>query len=137
VSVDRAEATGGTGTRGLVVEVFEECVCGTSPGTSLVQFLGRKLGSGVEVRLRDTSVAGTREAAPAALREVLEANGDAALPALVVNDRLYTQGWLPNFLEAVNLIMGRPPTEPIVRTPPGDAASCSPDACGPDGEHSC
>jgi hypothetical protein len=136
VSVDRAQATGETGTRGLVVEVFEECVCGTSPGTSLAQFLGRKLGSGVEVGLRDTSVAATREAAPAALREALQANGDVALPALVVNDRLYTQGWLPNFLEAVNLIMGRPPTEPIVRTPP-DATGCAPDACGPDGEHRC
>jgi hypothetical protein len=111
--------------------VFEDCVCGTSPGTSLTRFLGRKLGSGVQVELREVTVAGTREGAPPAVREALDAQGDAALPALVVNGRLYTQGWLPNFLEAVNLIMGRPPTEPIVRTPAG-GASCAPDACGPD-----
>lgn len=86
-----------------IVENIEDC-CGPSPGKPLADFLERKFGDDIEVRI--FNVAQGMQSVPLSLSlvDAMERDGKDALPALIVDGQVMASGSLPNFLDAVGII---------------------------------
>jgi hypothetical protein len=83
------------------------------PGYRLTEFLKTRFASS-EVATYDSAALNGTGPLPPSVSEDLGTLRSAQLPALVVDGKVYTEGWLPNFLDAVALIeSNRPPSRPI------------------------
>ncbi|WP_117208620.1 hypothetical protein [Allorhizocola rhizosphaerae] len=97
------------------VYVFEECSCNVSPSEGLVAALSSRYPD-ADVRAFDMAKPEGLLPLPPALFLAIESSGSSALPALVVDGQIRTQGWLPT-----------PGDAPAIVEQPGPALK--PDAC--------
>jgi ABC-type amino acid transport substrate-binding protein len=105
------------------IYIFEKNCCGPSATEDLIQFLQKKFGATSEVKLYDLGKSTGNLPIPSSLLFNIQALGTKCLPALVVNGIVLTEGWLPNFLDAVDLIeKGEPSKKPV-------PSISSPDKC--------
>jgi hypothetical protein len=103
------------------VFVFEECSCNVSPSESLIAALSDRY-PGADVRAFDMAKPEGLLPLPPALFLAIESRGSAALPALVVDGQIRTQGWLPTTADAPAIV-----EQPGIATKPGSC--CATDCC--------
>ncbi len=89
------------------IQIFEQSAgcCGPSQSASLLSFLERKFRGVAEVKAYDLAHVANAPVPPTLLAVFVE-KGEAALPALVVDQVVVCSGKLPTFLEAVALVNG-------------------------------
>lgn len=103
------------------VYVFEECSCNVSPSEGLVAALSTRYPN-ADVRAFDMAKPEGLLPLPPALFLSIESRGSAALPALVVDGQVRTQGWLPTPNDAPAIV-----EQPGTVTKPD--ACCATDCC--------
>jgi hypothetical protein len=86
------------------VHIFEKVCCGGSSSTDLTGFLQKKFGDEVDVKTFDLGTATGTLPIPASLLFKIQTDGAGCLPALVVDGVVVSEGRLPNYLEAVELV---------------------------------
>lgn len=113
------------------IYLFEEKCCATSDADSLASFLSRKFEGRAEVRTFDLSQPTGLVPLPPKLFMKLQEQDSRVLPAMVVDSVVVTEGWLPNLMDAVELVeSGAPAPAAMAPAPrPSAASSC----CDPDG----
>jgi hypothetical protein len=94
-----------------------------------VDFLGKRFGDQAEVQLFNLSSAKGAVPIPKNLMVKIQTEGVGCLPAIVVDNVVVSEGRVPNFLEAVEMVeTGKPSANP---TPtPAPAAKASTGCCG-------
>jgi hypothetical protein len=92
------------------ISIFEQSggCCGGSMSESLVSFLQRKFKGEATVEVVKMNDSSVRVPVPASLLTLMTEHGDACLPAMVVDGIVVAHGKLPNFMEAVSFINGKP-----------------------------
>jgi arsenite methyltransferase len=111
------------------VYLFEDKGSRPSKVESLASFLRRRLDGTAEVTAFDLGRPTGQVPLPPQLR-IRWQQGAACLPAMVVDSVVVTEGWVPNFRDAVQLIeSGQPAPESMWPAAPA-ASSCG---CGPGG----
>ena len=112
------------------VYLFEDKGCHPSKVEALASFLRRRLDGAAQITAFDLGRPEGQVPVPPRLR-LHWTQGADCLPALVVDAVVVTEGWVPNFRDAVRLIdSGQPAPEsmrPAARADPG--CSCGPDGC--------
>lgn len=90
------------------IELYERSggCCGPSASGSLVSFLQRKFKNEADIKVHDVGKPDAKLVVPPALVMAMAEQGEACLPAIVVDGRVVSTGRLPNFMEAVTLISG-------------------------------
>jgi hypothetical protein len=111
------------------VYLFEDKGCHPSKVEPLASFLRRKLDGTAEVSAFDLGRPKGQVPLPLQLRLNWQ-QGTDCLPALVVDSVVVTQGWVPNFRDAVQLIESGEPAPESMRPVAPAASSCD---CGPGG----
>lgn len=96
------------------VYIFEECTCNTSPSASLLGLLASRYPD-ADVRAFDLAKPEGLVPLPPALFMQLQERAASALPAIVVDGQVRSQGWTPNFMDAVKLIEEPNPDGPVRR----------------------
>jgi hypothetical protein len=122
-----ADAEAGTAVRPAKVHVFEECSCNTAPSRALLGVLQDRYGDDVDVRSFDLAQPGGLVPLPPELFRELQSGDFGALPALVVDGKVRTLGWLPDPTEAVRLIESPEAQAAPRRRPAADATTCCTD----------
>ncbi|MEV6907077.1 hypothetical protein [Amycolatopsis sp. NPDC051071] len=108
------------------VYIFEECTCNSSPSASLLGLLASRYPT-ADVRAFDLAKPEGLVPLPPTLFMQLQENAAAALPAIVVDGQIRSQGWTPNFMDAVKLVESPDPAGPVRR------AQAAGECCGTDG----
>ena len=92
------------------IAIFEQSggCCGGSSSDSLISFLQRKFKGEANVEVVKMNDSSARVPVPPSLLMLMTEHGDACLPAMVVDGNVVAHGKLPNFMEAVSLINGKP-----------------------------
>lgn len=90
----------------IIFERNEGC-CGPSPAGPLVSFLERKYRGAADVRAVNLAAATENVPVPVPLLLLMQREGSACLPALVVDGAVVAQRELPGFMDAVRLIEER------------------------------
>lgn len=113
------------------VYLFEDKGCHPSKIDSLASFLRRKLEGTAEVATFDLGRPKGQVPFPPQLHRQWQQGADC-LPALVVDSVVVTEGWVPNFRDAVQLIESGQPAPESMRpaTPSAVRSGCD---CGPGG----
>jgi Arsenical resistance operon protein ArsD len=109
------------------IYVFEECSCNTSPSRSLLSTLQDRYPA-ADVRAYDMAKPEGLVPLPPALFLALETEGTRCLPALVVDGRVRSQGWLPAPEESVSLIENPEQSATPTVQPATSASCCSADS---------
>lgn len=86
------------------VHFFEEKCCASSTGDRLAELLGKHFGDEVTVSSYDLRDPAEAVPLPASLLLKLDMGDPGCLPAMVVDSTVVTEGWLPTFEEAVQLV---------------------------------
>jgi hypothetical protein len=86
------------------VYFFEKICCGPSAGQGLLDFIQKRFGDQVETKAFDLSKARGMLPIPGSLLMKIQTQGLGCLPALVVDNVVVSEGRIPNFLEAVELV---------------------------------
>lgn len=95
------------------VYFFEKICCGPSAGQGLLDFIQKRFGDQVETKAFDLSKARGMLPIPGSLLMKIQTQGLGCLPALVVDNVVVSEGRIPNFLEAVELVQtGKSSAEP-------------------------
>ena len=111
------------------IYVFEECSCNTSPSRPLLDFLHGRYET-AEIRSFDMAKPDGLVPLPPALFLALQTDGSRCLPALVVDGRVRSQGWLPRPEDSVNLIEHPDETtSPTMRPAVSDSCCSTDSAC--------
>jgi len=108
------------------VYIFEECTCNTSPSASLLGLLANRYPD-ADIRAFDLAKPEGLVPLPPTLFMQLQQRETAVLPAIVVDGQIRSQGWTPNFMDAVKLVENPEPGSPVRR------AEASGGCCGTDG----
>jgi hypothetical protein len=112
------------------VYLFEDKGCHPSKVAALASFLRRRLDGTAEITALDLGRPEGQVPFPPQLHLRWQQGADC-LPALVVDSVVLTEGWVPNFRDAVRLIeSGQPAPEsmrPVARAESG--CSCGPAGC--------
>ncbi len=103
------------------IYIFEECSCSTSPSRPLLEFLQGRYES-TDIRAFDMAKPDGLVPLPPALFLALETEGSRCLPAVVVDGKVRSQGWLPGLEDSVQLI--EHPDETASPTARPAATSC-------------
>ena len=92
------------------ISIFEQSggCCGGSVSDALVSFLQRKFKGEATIEVIKMNDTSARVPVPSSLLMLMTEQGDACLPAMVVDGNVVAHGKLPNFMEAVTLINGKP-----------------------------
>jgi hypothetical protein len=86
------------------VYFFEKICCGPSAGQGLLDFIQKRFGDQVETKAFDLSKARGMLPIPGSLLMKIQTQGLGCLPALVVDNVVVSEGRIPNFLEAMELV---------------------------------
>jgi hypothetical protein len=108
-------------------EEFLGCSCNTAPSRALLGVLQDRYGDDVDVRSFDLAQPGGLVPLPPELFRELQSGDFGALPALVVDGKVRTLGWLPDPTEAVRLIESPEAQAAPRRRPAADATTCCTD----------
>jgi hypothetical protein len=108
------------------IYIFEECSCNTSPSRPLLEFLQSRYET-TDIRAFDLAKPDGLVPLPPALFLTLEIDGSRCLPALTVDGKIRSQGWLPGLEDSVQLIEHPDETiSPAIR--PAATSCCAPDS---------
>ncbi|MDG4771684.1 arsenic metallochaperone ArsD family protein [Solwaraspora sp. WMMD792] len=111
------------------IYVFEECSCNTTPSQPLLDVLQERYPS-ADIKAFDMAKPTGMVPLPPALFLALQTEGSRCLPALVVDGKVRTQGWLPTPDAAAELIDDPDHASAPLRRPASAAdACCTTDAC--------
>ena len=111
------------------VYIFEQACCGPSPSQGLVDFLHKKFAGDIELELFNMGNVKGALPMPKELMVKIQNEGAGCLPAIVVDNVVVSEGRVPNFLEAVEMVQtGKPSANP--RPAPAPAQSSSSGCCG-------
>lgn len=110
------------------VYIFDSPCCGPSPSQGLVDFLQRRFGDEIELKLFNLGGAQGALPIPKALMSKIQSQGTGCLPAVVVDNVVVSEGRVPNFLEAVEMVQtgkpsANPSPTPVATKPSGSCCS--------------
>ena len=117
------------------VHLYEEKCCAPSTGDRLAESLARHFGDGITVNSHDMLNPVGSVPFPSYLLLKLNEGDFSCLPAMVVDSTVVTEGWLPTFDEAVQLVeTGRPAAAARPGQEQAEHGCCSADqsCCGTD-----
>lgn len=106
------------------VYIFDSPCCGPSPSQGLVDFLQRRFGEEIDLKLFNLGNAKGALPIPKTLMSKIQSEGTGCLPAIVVDNVVVSEGRVPNFLEAVEMVQtGKPSANgsrmPVATKPSG------------------
>jgi len=95
------------------IHIFEQHLdcCSPSPSASLASFLERKYRNNADVKTINLATVTENVHLPPSVLLLLQKEGGASLPALVVDDIVVAHRGLPTFMDAIRLIEKKPSLE--------------------------
>jgi hypothetical protein len=110
------------------IYIFEERSCNAGGSDSLVELFAAVYPNSV-VAAFDLARPAELVPLPPRLFLALQDDGSRCLPALVVNGKVYSQGWLPSPGEAVDFIRAEAAVDPRLQPGAAAASCCEPGSC--------
>jgi hypothetical protein len=106
------------------VHLYEEKCCAPSSGDQLAESLAKHFGADIAVQSYDLLNPGGSVPFPSSLLLKLDSGDFGCLPAMVVDSTVVTEGWLPEFDEAIKLVETGQPAAARVTLPQAEHGCC-------------
>lgn len=90
--------------------LVENNCCG-SGFTEMTSFLAKRFGDQAKVEVMNLAKIDEKSVIPKVIRKRVETAGLGSLPMIVVNDVIVSEGYIPNFLDVVELLESGKPLE--------------------------